>query len=357
MSYSTTSQKKCFSFTDSNEINTTVTPLICIIIPTHNLLNLLECSLTSISNTKFKHIIVIVVDNGSSPPIRESRLFKKFNPPHHIIRIDSNVGFAEANNHAIRFAMDKSFQVDYFLLLNNDAYIHQNFFTVCTPYLKKDLVLLSPIIQLTRGRGIDSNGIVYYSDGVATNNTSLNHPGPLLPAAALFVSSSYARKSLVTYGWLFIPLFGSYCEDVELSLRTLLMGMKIDVIPHTVVTHDKSSTITRQEVRDYLGMRNELWTIITTWSRPMIQRNIFRIIEGQMVNNIIFILKFRTLILVKIYLDTIVHLLALFHLRLRIQRYLRVAYPENLLKEDPLTLGVHIRRSRTYRKLSRIFGQ
>ncbi|MCH9630962.1 MAG: hypothetical protein S4CHLAM37_09730 [Chlamydiia bacterium] len=76
----------------------------------------LEC-LSSLKNLTYRKHHVIVVDNGSSD---DSALeIKKHYPDVTLIENEENLGFAEGNNVAIRYALEKGF--DGIFLLNNDT--------------------------------------------------------------------------------------------------------------------------------------------------------------------------------------------------------------------------------------------
>lgn len=326
---------------------------ICIIIPSYNLADKLSKCLNYIFDTGYKNLNIIIFDNGSNPPLKQS-LFSYENRVKKLVFLKGprNFGFAEANNRSLKFGLKHFKKTDYFLLLNNDAYITKDFFEKSLKYLNQNFDLLSPFVFLTKDRGVDSKGINYYRDGTGINRINNQKGNYLLPAACLFISKKYVKESFDSYGWLFISHFESYVEDIELSLRTTLMNKRIILIPRKLVFHDRSSTMKDQNHAFFLGMRNQLWTIITTWTNTMIKNNLAEIVKGQIINNIIYMLKFNFGFLFLVYLQTFLSLPKLLKIRKLIQKNILLDNPKNIFQENKsISLITHIERSRTYKKL------
>lgn len=327
---------------------------ICVIIPSYNLADKLAKCLDSLSMTNFLGISVIIFDNGSDPPLGKilGEYKKKFRKIV-FLRSEQNLGFAKANNRSLEFGLKKFRESDYFLLLNNDAYVTKDLFTRSQKYLEKKHDLLSPHVLLTKNRGADSRGISYYRDGTGVNRTRIEKNAYLLPAACLFISKIYVRECLKKYGWMFNPHFGSYAEDIELSLRTELSNKKSSLIPYELVYHDRSSTINKKSV-DFLSARNQLWIIITTWTGDMIKNNFFEVINGQINNTFVSVLKFRIIHMFRIYLETIFALPKLLAIRKVVQSNIVPGNHDHIFSEKPrVTFSTIIRQSRTYKKLFR----
>ena len=239
---------------------------ICIIIPSFNLVDKLKKCLDAVIKTGYKKLHIVIVDNGSTPPLKNllvsyQKKFKNLS----FIRNGSNIGFAQSMNMGLNYAKKNFEKSDYFLLLNNDAYLKKNFFSESLAFLKKRRPdLMSPIVLLTNNRGVDTMGIDYYSDGTAFDRTITKKEAFLLAAACLFISKNFLSQCFKLFGWFFIPNFESFAEDTELSLRARLMNKKLELYPYPLVYHDRASTIKNQYTTLYLGIRNQIWTIITT---------------------------------------------------------------------------------------------
>jgi len=330
---------------------------ICVVIPSYNLVDKLSKCLDCILNTGYKNLNVIIFDNGSNPPLKQSFLSYQDKIKGLVFLRDSkNLGFTEANNKSLKFGLKHFKKIDYFLLLNNDAYITKDFFDKSLSYLKQDFDLLSPFVFLTKNRGVDSKGIDYYRDGTGMNRGHEQKGAYLLPAVSLFISKKYVRECFNNYGWLFIPCFESYVEDVELSLRAKLMNKKIMLIPKKLVYHDRSSTIKNQKRTLFLGMRNQLWTIMTTWTKTMINNNLVEIIRGQITDNIIYSLKFKNIFMLPVYFQTFSKLPKLLKIRKSVQKEIISYDSKDIFLEGSVTLTTHIKRSKTYKKMSRLLS-
>ncbi len=325
---------------------------ICVIIPAYNLIDKLSRCLACLQNTKYSNLWVIIFDNGSIEKIQSPKKLAN-GVQISILRSQKNLGFAQSNNEAITYALKQDPSIGYFLLLNNDAYIYPTFFKNCLPYLTKQNNLASPYIRLTKNRGIDSMGIDYYSDGTAANRIHQTSIQPLLPAAALFISKNFARNQINIFGWVFIPFFESYSEDVELSLRALLMGETLTVIPFVLASHDRSSTIQNPKSILFLGVRNQLWIMLTTWTWYMIIQNIHSVLHGHLTHWLIYTLKYGPLFMIRVYIHTIKKIPILIKTRRIIQAHLRTNTVRNLfIASHHKSLVEHIMTSRTYKKLT-----
>lgn len=325
---------------------------ICIVITSHNLADRLEKCLVAITKAKYLGITIIIVDNGSNPPLKKiPNIMDKITARVTVLRQQKNLGFAISNNIGIEYGLKHFPQTDYFLLLNNDANILPSFFTKSLPYLFRGDVLLSPVVTLTGNRGVDSMGLDYYSDGSASNRKKKRKEKYLLPATCLFVEKNFAVESYRNFGWLFVPVFVSYAEDVELSLRTVLMGKKIFLIPEEIVYHEKSATMKDSQTAIFLGKRNLFWTVIICWPNTMIRKYLYALIRGFLINAVILTLKYRNLIMLKIILNTLSQRETLLSLRKKVQQKIILENPENLILPNPLTLINQIKNSRTIQNL------
>jgi len=322
---------------------------ICIIIPSYNLSDKLKKCLNFILNTNYKKISIVIVDNGSQPSLEDLlNNYKKKLKNLFFLRNKTNVGFATSVNQGLNYSLNELKNIDYYLLLNNDAYLKKNFFTDSVDFLNNHHSdLMSTVVMLTKNRGVDSMGVDYYSDGIAINRTKKRKINYLLPGACLFIKSGFAQECFNKFGWFFIPIFESYNEDVELSLRALLMEKKILLLEKKLVLHDKGSTSIVDKIH-FLGTRNQIWAVLTTWTFTMIKNNFLELIKTQVINNIIYFLKFKYLSLWQIYLQTIWNIPRLLRIRKKIQAELVITSPKNIFLKNPISLHNHIVRSKTY---------
>lgn len=182
-------------------------------------------------------VTAVVVDNGSTDGTREV-IPARF-PDAVWLPQEMNIGFGQANNVGIRYAM--SHQADYVLLLNQDA-------ALAPDALEKMLKvsdgesLLSPLHLNGVGTQIDE--MFRYSLRKA-NNRMLDD---LLIRGTLL--ESYETGDICAACWLlpvalirkiggFNPLFFHYSEDNNYFHRMLFHHVKTILVPHAQMFHDR----------------------------------------------------------------------------------------------------------------------
>lgn len=274
----------------------------CIILTVNNYGNLVK-TINSLIHTRYLSLSILVFDNGSKDNVK-NKLLKAF-PNVEVMRSPINVGFAEGNNKAVRYVRSK-YNPDYYLLINNDATVDASLMVKCLPYLEHGIDMLSPGILLRGKRGVDHIGLKYYRSGIVLPRTTTETSTKIVSACCLFISERFIRKTYDAYGWLFNPHFVSYVEDVELALRAHLMGAKIFVIDDVLVSHRRSSTLgEHSSIKEFLFLRNLIWTIITVWPGDVIFHNIIYILVGQCVIVYIYLKQLKIPLLVHVYFSTI----------------------------------------------------
>ncbi|MFC6858579.1 glycosyltransferase family 2 protein [Zunongwangia atlantica] len=182
---------------------------------------------------------VIVVDNNSSD--NTLGFIKKKYPTVHIIKQDKNLGFGQANNIGISYALNHG--ADFVFLLNQDAYLSGN----CLEKLIKvksrnsEYGVLSPIHLNGEGTRIDSkfskyllNNEDFYSDHILNKPLKNVYDFPFVNAAGWLIS----RECLETVGG-FDPMFFHYGEDDNYCQRLNYHGFKLGVVSEVFLRHDR----------------------------------------------------------------------------------------------------------------------
>ena len=172
-------------------------------------------------------ITTIVVDNASNDGTAE--YIKKNYPEIVLIESDKNLGFGQANNKAMRYALDCG--CDYVFLLNQDAWVEPD--------------TLERLVSIHKHN--PEYGIV---SPMHLNEDKLNAAAWLLP-----------RKTLETIGG-FDPLFFHYGEDDNYMSRVLYHDYKIGICPGIHIVHDAKNPGVRKRSPAESRRRHEVLLLV-----------------------------------------------------------------------------------------------
>jgi GT2 family glycosyltransferase len=258
---------------DHPHMQETSSPLISLIIVYWNSAKYLPRCLNCISLQTFSNFEVIIVDNGSRDGsltgLAESRPAFDL----HIERLNTNQGFAVANNTGARLARGQ-----WLALLNADAFPEPDWLEkllLSTEKHPEYSSFSSRQVQAHNPDLLDGAGDRYHISGLAWRNHynlystkhGLKQEEVFSPcgAAALF-----SREEFLEAGG-FDEDYFSYFEDVDLGFRLRLAGKKCLYIPEAVVHHvGSASTGKRSDFSVYYGYRNLIWTFVKDMPSPLI---------------------------------------------------------------------------------------
>ena len=201
-------------------------------------------------------------------------------PEAKLVRSADNLGFAEANNMGMRYALDKGY--DYVYLLNQDAWLAPSTLgtLVAASGAHPDFAVLSPL-QMTDGfKALDKQfGLLLKRWPVkpAMTEGEVGAPamteggegapamteggegvmpgltGHLLPVTRVMAAHWLVpRKALETVG-LFDPLFPIYGNDDNWCDRARYHGFKVGIVPDARAVHDRAY---REEPKEKVIYRN-----------------------------------------------------------------------------------------------------
>ena len=158
-----------------------------------------------------------------------------------LIKNDKNYGFAEGNNIGVEYAL-KNLKSDYILLLNNDTQVDVNFLNELVKVAESDKNIGSVQSLLLKNDkvSIDSLGQEMLIWGFADITDRLEKPLP--PTFEIFGScaaSALYRGNLIKKIGLFNKVFFVLLEDVDLSWRIRLSGMKSMLASNSWVYHKR----------------------------------------------------------------------------------------------------------------------
>lgn len=191
---------------------------------------------------------VVVIDNASTD---ETISFIKSNfPDVDLLPQDKNLGFGQANNLGIKYALAQG--AEYVFLLNQDAYLHTECIETLIAVHKQnpEYGILSPIHLNGKGDRLDQNFSNYvsyrnnqnfYSDFIINKPLKAVYEVPFVNAAGWLLS----KDVLDTVGG-FDPIFFHYGEDDNYCQRAAYHGFKIGVVPTAFLLHDRENRTSKE---------------------------------------------------------------------------------------------------------------
>jgi len=207
---------------------------------------------------------VIVVDNNSSDGSLDKALDRNTELPLVVDRQESNLGFAAANNLAVRQYVNSTWTV----LLNPDAFAEPDWLQELAMAIAEHPeagFFGSCLLDAKRPDHYDGTGDEYHISGLAWRR---DHGRALAtvqrPAGELF-SVCAAAAAYRTDVWRqlngFDETFFCYFEDVDLAFRLQLAGYRGRYVPASKVHHVGSAASGQVSGFSlYYGHRNMVWT-------------------------------------------------------------------------------------------------
>jgi GT2 family glycosyltransferase len=294
--------------------NERMVKVVCIIpsaLSTESMKSLLDCVQALQVAQKSVHLSIHIVTTNQNIKPHTPNLGKI-----RIYQAKPNSGFGQMNNLVIEKTIKQN-HTDYYLFINDDAYVSPSFFREFSNLLKKNSPdLLNPIIYTPSTDTIDSYGVEYFHSGYAKNAGVKNIQTTLATAACLLVKTSFLKKMKKTYGFFFNPILYYYLEDVEFSIRALAIHGTIAKSDSLKAYHIGSHTSHKKSYFTiYYTYRNILWVILMTWDTSIIVKNIFSIITVQCWLIFYGTKLFGLGLYPKIYIDTLKHFRTLMKFR------------------------------------------
>ncbi|SFU46642.1 hypothetical protein SAMN05216480_104139 [Pustulibacterium marinum] len=239
----------------------TTTPLVSIITINYNESAVTLDLLASLRNISYSNVEIIVVDNAS--PNDNPKVLKEQYPEITLIESTENLGFAGGNNLGIKAAKG-----DYYLFINNDTIVPENFIEPLVETLLNDasIGMVSPKIKfhwddsLIQYAGytpmshwtIRNHSIGYHSKDDGTFDT----PGETesIHGAAMMVP-----KSVVEKVGMMTEIYFLYYEEHDWAAMIKKAGYKIYYQPKAFILHKESvSTGKFSPLKTYYIARNRL---------------------------------------------------------------------------------------------------
>lgn len=230
----------------------------------------LDDCLNSCINQSYKNLEIIFADNNSSDDSVE--YVRKNWPSIKLVVLDENYGFALGNNKAVEYASG-----EFIVFLNNDIKLYPDFVEKLVMSIEPDTILIPKQLvgdfskgevdsKIFMGNGVDIFGYpygvvdyskqkVFYADGAAL---------------------SIYKKDFLSLGGFDEKLF-MFQEDIDLSWRARLIGIKIKTCPEAKLFHYsggsaqggsayKAERYTVTSFRRYHNEKNVLRNILKNYS-------------------------------------------------------------------------------------------
>ena len=252
-------------------------PLVSIIIPHWNGIDVVTECLESLQKTTYPNIEIIVVDNDSSDD--SVNHIRKLFPKVIIFENSRNEGYAGGCNRGSEIAKGK-----YLLFLNNDTIHEPNWIEPLVRLLERtpQIAAVQPkllnyyqknLFDYAGGAGglMDflvfpfARGRIFNEQEVDTNQYNSKEE--------IFWSSGTAflvRKTAFEKAGRFDELFFAHMEEIDLCWRFHLLGLDVWCEPSSVVYHKNAVSLPMYtEKKYYLNHRNSLIMLLSNYSLPL----------------------------------------------------------------------------------------
>ena len=205
-------------------------------------------------------------------------VIKKKYPQVRFIPIEKNYGFASTVNIGFRASSGR-----WLGTINDDVILNDNWLKNLLTGTDESLGSINPIIKKTNG-DIESMGIKILSKGKAEPITKMAIGKYSQVNATNAAAVIYSKESLNKVG-IYDENFGSYLEDVDLSLRISRLGYKNLVSLKSEVIHIGQSTSKDLNwKKQYLDFKNWILVICKNWSLKELIVNLPAIIIERLRN-------------------------------------------------------------------------
>jgi len=221
-------------------------PAIDIIVLTFNGIGHVERCFRAIERTDYPNYHVILVDNGSTDGCADF-VAERF-PYCHVIRSETNLGFAGGNNLALRLSLER--RATFVVLLNDDAY-------VCDPeWLSRAVAAATSdaSVGMVGFEVVQGRGVYDPLQDVALTSP----PAPACVVPRIEGCSLFIRTAALDRIGLLDETYFMYAEEDDLEMRAGLAGYSL-VKLNSVVFHVGGATSRRYPIRTaYYQSRNYL---------------------------------------------------------------------------------------------------
>ncbi len=264
-------------------------PLVSIIILNYNAGELLLNCVSSVFNSNYTNIEVIVVDNISTDNSHKD--CKKQFGQIRLIENKQNLGYCEGNNVGIRNAKGK-----FIVILNPDTKVESNWLDeLFSAYEKFGDGLYQPKIMAFENNLFESGGNMLqlfgfgYSKGRGIkDNGQYDKMGEIgyASGACLFTKTEIIKKI-----GLFDPFIFLYHDDLDLGWRATQLGIKSFYAPKSKIFHAGSYNFKWSAKKFYWLERNRHYCLLTHYSKKTFYKMLPSLILVEIMMIIFYISK------------------------------------------------------------------
>lgn len=249
---------------------------VSIVIVNYNVKDYLEQALRSVRRAvKGLSSEIFVVDNNSTDG--SERLFESDFKEVRLMRNDENLGFARANNQALRLARGR-----YLLLLNPDTIVQEDTVGAMVDFMEAHpeagavgCKVLNPdgSLQLACRRSFPTPGVAFFkliglshlfpkSKLFGRYNLTYLDPDEVHEVDALSGSFIFLRREVISEVGLLDEDFFMFGEDIDWCYRIKNRGWKIYYVPTTQIVHYKGESIRRSNVNSLLAFYKAMYIFV-----------------------------------------------------------------------------------------------
>lgn len=234
-------------------------PRISVIVLNWNGKKWLKSCLSSILNQDLSEDFeVFLVDNGSTDA--SVQYVQKQFPGVKVVELGKNYGFAEGNNLGMKHATG-----EYLIFVNMDTKAQDGWLKnlVKTADERPEYQLLCSIQLPSQQQNRIRTLAAFGGPNVTPHENVSEITDSLFASGACFL---IRRKWVQELGYLFDPYYFCFAEDVELSLRTILLGGRIGYVRKSRICHFGQGAGYSSVWGSTLGERNLLFTYYKVFS-------------------------------------------------------------------------------------------
>lgn len=245
-------------------------PLVIFVVVSWNNGDILPECFDSIHRQSYAKHKTILIDNGSADDSVEHT--QTHYPWVDVYDAGENLGFAKGNNVAVKYAVEKYPNCEYFVFLNSDARIAADWLETLIGFAQKKpkgALFQSTTLDYYDHSVVDSTHIYISPNGSGTQaawrSPYLGDRGPRkvfgTNAAAALISKKFIDEQ--PFDTVFDEKMFMYLEDVDLSARATVMGWDNYLVPGTYAYHMGSASSGKKPGFSlYMTYRNNLAVLL-----------------------------------------------------------------------------------------------